>query len=96
LGSHTSIQLDAKGELTNAEQGDGNDQIAEALVDGKVLRLTIGDKGHALTGDGEDDDQVKFEMKLTGKEQAEIRLLGAPQGQPTPKPWKLQRTKAGQ
>jgi hypothetical protein len=34
-------------------------------------------------------------MKLTGPDQAELRIL-APPDVPTPKPWKLERVKDGQ
>src|ERR1700680_1477908 len=41
--SRTTIQLDKNGELTSAEQKDGQDRISESAVTGNVLRFTSRD-----------------------------------------------------
>jgi len=85
--SGVHIELSKTGELTQAEATGANDQIAEARLTGKTLLFTIKEKNSA--------DTVQFEMTLTGTDQAEIRLVAPPEAG-SPKPWKAQRTKAGQ
>ncbi len=81
--SHRSIQLDSTGELTSAAPSDGADPIIDATLKGNTLRIT------SKNQESQDIDQC--EMKLTGADQADLQLLGAPSGTPTPKPWKLTR-----
>jgi hypothetical protein len=84
--SHAEIQLDQDGGLTSAEERDGSDDVVEAkLVDG-ALRIT--------TRDEDSQDTVQCEMKLTGTDQAELRIL-APPDVTAPKPWKMERVKDG-
>jgi hypothetical protein len=82
--SHSDVDLDKNGELTRAEQRDGDDPIVDARVTGKMLRLT--------TKDEESQDTDQLEMKLTGPDQAELRFVGTPSDVPAPKPWKMERT----
>ena len=84
--SHSTIQLDKNGELTSAAQTDGEDAVSDAVLKGNTLRLTAKDQ------DSQDTNQC--EMKLTGTDQAELRLLGSPPDGAAPKPWKLVRVSA--
>jgi len=83
------IEVDKDGELTSAHAIDSSDPdpIVEATLASGVLRITIKEK--------DSEDTIQFEMKLTGPDQAELRIL-APPDVPTPKPWKLERVKDGQ
>src|SRR6202167_2067967 len=83
------IEVDKGGELTSAHAIDSSDPdpIVEATLASGVLRITIKEK--------DSEDTIQFEMKLTGPDQAELRIL-APPDVPTPKPWKLERMKDGQ
>lgn len=85
--SHADMQVDKDGELTVAEPSDGSDPIQEAKLTNGALRLTIKPE--------DTQEPIQFEMKSTGSDQAELRLL-APPDVPTPKPWKLERAKASQ
>ncbi len=85
--SHADIQVDKDGELTSAEENEGSDPIVEA-------RLTSGTL-HISTKEPTSQDTIRCDMKLTGTDQAELRLL-APPDVPAPKPWKLERAKGGQ
>jgi hypothetical protein len=83
------IEVDKDGELTSAHAIDSSDPdpIVEATLASGVLRITIKEK--------DSEDTIQFEMKLTGPDQAELRIL-APPDVPTPKPWRLERVKDGQ
>jgi beta-lactamase regulating signal transducer with metallopeptidase domain len=83
------IEVDKDGELTSAHAIDSSDpdRIVEATLASGMLRITIKEK--------DSEDTIQFEMKLTGPDQAELRIL-APPDVPTPKPWKLERVKDGQ
>src|ERR1700722_14382812 len=83
------IEVDKDGELTSAHAIDGSDPdpIVEATLASGTLRITIKEK--------DSDDTIQFQMKPTGPDQAELRIL-APPDVPTPKPWKLERVKDGQ
>jgi beta-lactamase regulating signal transducer with metallopeptidase domain len=85
--SHIDIQVDKDGELTSAEEHEGSNPIVEAKLTGGTLLIT--------TKEEDSDDTIQCEMKLTGSDQAELRIL-APPDVPTPKPWKLQRAKGSQ
>ena len=85
--SHADIQVGKDGELESAEEHEGSDPIVEAKLTGGVLLIT--------TKEETSQDTIQCEMKLTGSDQAELRVL-APPDVPTPKPWKLERAKAGQ
>jgi hypothetical protein len=82
--SHLGIQVDKDGELTAAEEQDGSAPILEARLTAGILRITIKEE--------DSQDTIQCEMKLTGTDQAELRVL-APPDVPTPKPWKLERAK---
>jgi beta-lactamase regulating signal transducer with metallopeptidase domain len=85
--SHGQVRVDEKtGEMTSAEERDGSDPIVEAKLTGGVLRITTKEEGSHET--------LQAEIKLTGIDQAEIRLLVPPEESvPAFKPWKLERTK---
>jgi len=85
--SHPEIQLDKDGELTSAEEHDGSDPIVEAKLTSGILRIT--------TKEQDSQDTIQCEMKLTGTDQAEFRIL-TPPDVTAPKPWKLERAKGGQ
>jgi hypothetical protein len=85
--SHTQIELDKDGELLSAEEHEGRDPIVDAKLVSGTLRIT--------TKDEESQDTIQCEITLTGTDQAELRIL-TPPDVPAPKPWKLERAKAGQ
>jgi hypothetical protein len=85
--SHADLQVGKDGELTSAEEHEGSDPIVEAKLTGGVLLIT--------TKEETSQDTIQCEMKLTGTDQAELRVL-APPDVPTPKPWKLERAKGSQ
>jgi hypothetical protein len=82
--SHGEIQLDKTGELTSAEEKDGSDPIVEANLTSGILRVTTKEQGS--------QDTIQCEMRLTGTDQAELRILFPPDVT-APKPWKLERAK---
>jgi beta-lactamase regulating signal transducer with metallopeptidase domain len=84
--SHADIDVDPKsGELTAADVVDGSDPIVNAVLTSGTLRIT-------------EKDDVQFDMKLTGADQAQLQIVlpDAAGMAPTPKPWKLERAKSGQ
>ncbi len=81
------IEQSSSGKLTRAESTGVSDPIAEAKLTDKTLLLTIKVK--------DSEDTVQFEMTLTGTDQAQIRLVAPGEGG-SPKPWKSERTRAGQ
>ncbi len=85
--SHADLQVGKDGELTSAEAHEGSDPIVEAKLTGGVLLIT--------TKEEDSQDTIQCEMKLTGTDQGELRVL-APPDVPTPKPWKLERAKGSQ
>lgn len=85
--SHFDVKLGDTGELTSAEEREGSSPIIEAKLTNGILRLTLQDE--------DSQDTIQCEMKLTGTEQAELRML-VPPDVPKPKSWKLLRAKDGQ
>jgi beta-lactamase regulating signal transducer with metallopeptidase domain len=85
--SHADLQVGKDGELTSAEEHEGSDRIVEAKLTGGVLLIT--------TKQEDSQDTIQCEMKLTGTDQGELRVI-APPDVPTPKPWKLERAKGSQ
>ena len=85
--SHTNIRLDDTGELASAEELDGSNPIIEARLTNGILRISSKDE--------DSQETVQCEMKLTGTDQAELRML-VPPDVPKPKWWKLRRAKDGQ
>lgn len=85
--SHFDVKLDDTGELTSAEEGDGSSTIIEAKLTNGILRITLKDE--------DSQDTMQCEVKLTGTDQAELRML-VPPDVPKPKSWKLLRVKDGQ
>jgi hypothetical protein len=84
--SHSTVQLDNSGELTSAEQKDGEDPVSGASLQGSTLHLTSKNQ--------DSQDTIQYEMTLTGSDQAELQILGAPTDGAAPKPWKLVRVSA--
>ena len=84
--SHFDIKLDDTGGLTSAEEVDGSNPIVEAKLTNGILRITLKDE--------DTQDTLQCEMKLTGTDQAELRML-VPPDVPKPKWWKLLRAKDG-
>ena len=82
--SHADMQVNQAGELTKAEARDGEDPISDAQVKGNVLRFTT------KSTDGS-EDSLQAELRLTGPDKGEIRLLGIPPDVPSPKPWEVSR-----
>ena len=82
--SHADMEVNQAGELTKAEARDGEDPITDAQVKGNALRFTT------KSTDGS-EDSLQAELKLTGPEKGEIRLLGIPPDVPAPKPWEVSR-----
>jgi beta-lactamase regulating signal transducer with metallopeptidase domain len=85
--SRGEIQTDKDGELTSAHVIDGTDPIVEVRLTGGILRVTTREESSRET--------IEFEIKLTGTDQAELRIL-TPPAVTAPKPWKLERTNGGQ
>ena len=85
--SHFDVKLDDTGELTSAEERDGSDPIIEAKLTNGILRITLKEE--------DSQETIQCEMKLTGTDQAELRML-VPPDVPKPKSWKLLRAKDGQ
>lgn len=85
--SHFDVKLDDTGELTSAEEADGSNPIIEAKLTDGILRITLKDE--------DSQDTLQCEMKLTGTDQAELRML-VPPDVPKPKWWKLLRAKDAQ
>ena len=85
--SHADIQVDKDGELASAEEHEGSDPIVEAKLTNGILHIT--------TKEETSQETIQCDMKLTGTDQAELRVL-APPDVPAPKPWKLERAKGGQ
>jgi hypothetical protein len=67
-----SINVDANGDLREPESTEHADQPPAPILNAKL-------QGDTLTFEERDDDDVlKFEMKLIGDGRAELRILGAP------------------
>lgn len=92
--SRISIQVNTKGELTDASSLDGEDAISETIPDANVLHLTTKAKGEVSTMTGDSEESIQYDMKLTGADQAELQIAGIPPGMPAPAPWKLERKPA--
>lgn len=86
--SHFDVKLDDTGELASAEEVDGQvTPISEAKLTNGILRITMQEE--------DSQDTIQCEMKLTGTDQAELRML-VPPDVPKPKWWKLLRAKDAQ
>jgi len=80
--NRVDTQINGDGEVTSATQLDGSEAIVEAKLTNGSLRITT-----------EDEDTVQLEIKLTGTDQAELRMVN-PSDVPLAKPLKLERTKS--
>ena len=83
--SRGNVVLNDDGELVSAEVLEGTDPIVDAKAGLGVLHLTIKPK--------DKDASNQFEMKLTGANTAELRIVGIPDAEEI-KPWTLERVKA--
>ena len=92
--SRFNIEMSPTGELTDASPSDGEDAISDTAPDGKVLHLITKAKGEVSAGGNDSEESIQYDMKLTGKDQAELQIVGAPPGMPAPAPWKLERKPA--
>jgi len=81
--SHADVKWDNTGELTSAEELNGSDPIIEAKLTNGILRINV---------EEDSQDSSQCEMKLTGTDQAELRML-VPPAVTAPKWWKLLRAK---
>ena len=81
--SHAEIQLNKDGELPSAEEHDGSDPIVEAKLTSGILRIT--------TKEQDSQDTIQCEMKLTGTDQAELRILTPPDVTAPNSPWRKWR-----
>ena len=81
--SHFSIQVDKAGELSGAEATSGENLISSATLKGDALLLT--------STNPDSQDVVRYQMRLTGVDLAELQVLGTPADGVTPKPWSLVR-----
>lgn len=84
--SHADLKLDNTGELTSAEELEGSDPIIEAKLTNGILLITLREE--------DSQETIQCEMKLTGTDQAALRML-VPPDVPKPKWWKLLRAKDG-
>src|SRR5215467_10266198 len=66
--SHADVNVDPKtGELIDAKVHEGSDTIVEAKLTGGILRITEG-------------DDVQFDMKITGTDEAQLQVVVPPDG----------------
>jgi hypothetical protein len=80
--SHADVNVDPKtGELSGVTAHDDSDAIVETKLTSGILRIT-------------EEDDIQFDMKITGPDQAQLQVVTPPDGI-TVKPWKLERV-AGQ
>ena len=82
--SRGNVGVNEEGELISAEAMEGTDPIVEARLGDGLLRLTTKPK--------DEDESNQFEIKLTGADAAELRIVGVPEAEKI-KPWKLERVK---
>ena len=86
--SHFDVKLDDTGGLASAEEVEGPAiPISEVKLTNGILRITLKDE--------DSQDTIQCEMKLTGADQAELRML-VPPDVPKPKWWNLLRAKDAQ
>ena len=89
--SRFSIRVSPKGGLADASPLEGEDSISETAPEGNVLHLLTKAKGQVGSIAGSSEESIQYDMKLIGKQQAELQIAGAPPGMPAPAPWKLER-----
>lgn len=82
------------GELTDASSSQKEDAIAETEPDRGVLHANTKVKGRIITDQGESELFVRYNMRLTGTDQAELEVAGTPVNLPAAAPWKLVRKDA--
>jgi hypothetical protein len=86
--SHFDVKLDDTGGLASAEEVEGQAiPIRDAKLTNGILRITLKEE--------DSQDMIQCEMKITGTDQAELRML-VPPDVPKPKWWKLLRAKDAQ
>ena len=82
--SRFSIQVNASGELTRAEERKGFTPIAEVHIDGSVLHIAGQDRSTTSNGSG---DRIDLDLALIARGRGEIRIPDSPI-----KPWSVRRT----
>jgi hypothetical protein len=93
--SQTRIHVDARGNLLHAEQQSSSDPASGLRVASDALLLVTTAKGRigSMTGPFV-TVPVEYEMRVTGKDQAELQIRGAPSELPPAKAWTLKRVAA--
>jgi hypothetical protein len=91
--SEFKIMVDPSGSIGEVEGTSANDAIADAKVSDKVLTFPVKVKGTVSAGDSqvESTSELRWEIKLTSDNQAELRMVGTPAGGPSIAPFKLER-----
>jgi len=92
--SRVNIQVDPSGILMDASALAKEDAISETAPEGTVLHLNTNAKGHISTLAGDFDEPIRYDMRLTGRDQAELQIASVPTGTPVPEAWKLERRRA--
>jgi len=92
--SRFSIKMNPSGGLTDASSTVGADEISGNVPDAALLRLNTKTKGTVRSSAGDSEQSIRFDMKLTGADQAELRISEAAPGMPTAEPWRLTRISA--
>lgn len=92
--SRITIRINPNGILTDASALPREDPVSETAPDGAVLHLNTKTKGHVSNMATDFKESVEYDMRLTGRDQAELRIGDLPAGMPVPAPWKLERKQA--
>lgn len=79
----TSLEKNARGELTHVEETQTEDSILETHLKGSELQISIPDNGNAR-------EPMQCVLRLTGKNEGELQIVSS--GADEWKPWKVKRT----
>lgn len=79
----TSLEKNARGELTNVAETQTEDSIVEAHLKGSELQISIADNGNAR-------EPMQCALRLTGKNEGELQIVS--DDAVAWKPWKVKRT----
>jgi hypothetical protein len=94
--SRTRFLVDGDGELLAAEERGPRDAVTAVRVGSAELLVVSTAPGRI--GNGIEPPftvSVRYTMRLTGADAAEVQLTGTPPGVPPPKPWPLRRAVPG-
>jgi hypothetical protein len=90
--SEFKITVDPSGSIGEVEGTSANDAIGDAKVSVKVLTFPVKGKGTVSTDSQvESTSELRWEIKLTSDNQAELRMVGTPASGPSVAPFKLER-----